>query len=603
MATKLKKDPARNAYLKSLNKPGSSNYVSKGAEVEGAGGGSRQSNKTVQLPNGTPQAGLSTIPGPYDAATGKLKTGANLDSSLQQMADQNPEAADLAMDKLGYTNSPNADTVGFDAKTGAPLAPGATTTDALGNTFTQGQKFKDAFAAQNATGMQAPVTQGAANPFMPAPENQEDNSIIDMAVQEAMQPITDLYVDYFSPENQRKSLFEMAKPYMKELDNLDEEIIDAKTIIEGTEDDIRNEIEMAGGFGTDSQVQALALGRNKVLLKNYNNLVAMRESKATQMDTMMDWADKDRTYADKQFDKMIDYQTQMVEFRDKFIQNARDQYNKYTPQQLNAMLAGNPRQLAFAEQILGVGEGGIAKLASAPLSEEAQLDLDYKKEQILNMKAQRANIYSDIAARNADNTVMVDQNGKVLLPQKESMKINKEIANTDAFKAITKGKDSLQFLNEFESLFKETGATSAVWSPRENSKLKTKYNTAILNLKEFFNLGVLNGPDEAILRGVLPDPTNRSATLNVASLGIYNPATATRSGIENMKKMIESSLDERYKSLTSQYGDYSAQSVGAVRDLNRIYVDQKSKVNPEVQKLIQENPDLTEDDIIMILSE
>lgn len=411
--------------------------------------------------------------------------------------------------------------------------------------------------------------------------------------------------EYFNPDQQKTSLMDTYNKLYKKsgLDQLDEEIIDAKTVIEGTEDDIRNEIEQAGGFGTDSQVQALALSRNKVLLKNYNNLVALRESKAEHLGTMMSLAEKDRAYADSQFDRMLNFDMQMLNYRDKFIQNARDQYNKYTPQQLTAMLAGNPRQLAFAEQILGVGHGGIAKLANAPLSEAEQLDIDYRKEQILNMKAQRADIYSGIAARNADNTVMVDQNGKVLLPQKEAMKINKEVSNTDAYKAITKGKDSLQFLNEFESLFNKTGATSAVFSPRQNSQLKTKYNTAILNLKEFFNLGVLNGPDEAILRGVLPDPTNRSAFLTGISGGIYKPSAATRSGIDNMKKMIESSLDERYKSLTSQYGDYSGQSVGSLRDLNRIYVDQKSKINPEIQQLMQDHPELTEDDIISIISQ
>lgn len=556
-----------------------------------------------------------------DSGTYNIASSANADDFISSLAGGKPQVAETPPETPGLTPPTSQIPVQTPMNPGAtPQVPFDQALKNLGPNASSQQKgalaqtYQNKYqqAHQQLAGTPMPNEVGAAKGLATSTMNQisplqEDTSAVDMMLSENkdFQALGKMFNDYYSPNNQKSSLMDSYKKLYKQsgLDELDEEIIDAKTIIEGTEDDIRNEVQMAGGFGTDSQVQALALSRNKSLLKNYNNLVAMREMKQNNLDTMVDLTEKDRVYADQKFDRMVNFGMQIVNYRDKFIQNARDQYNKYTPQQLQSMLAGNPNQLRYAEEILGVGKGGIEKLANAPLSEEAQLDLDYKKEQILNMKAQRANIYSDIAARNADNTVMVDQNGKVLLPQKEGMKINKEIANTDAFKAITKGKDSLQFLNEFESLFKETGATSAVWSPRQNSKLKTKYNTAILNLKEFFNLGVLNGPDEAILRGVLPDPTNRSATLNVLSAGIYNPATATKSGIDNMKKMIESSLDERYKSLTSQYGDYSGQSVGAVRDLNRIYVDQKSKVNPEVQKLIQENPDLTEDDIIMILSE
>ena len=193
-----------------------------------------------------------------------------------------------------------------------------------------------------------------------------------------VQDLTTKYAEYFDPENQKTSLMDSYNKLYQQsgLEQLDEEIIDAKSIIEGTEDDIRNEIEMAGGFGSDSQVQALALSRNKVLLKNYNNLVAMREMKQNNLDTMLDIADKDRTYADNQIDRMFNYETQMNSLREKFIQNARDQYNKYTPQQLQALFAGNPRQLAFAEQIMGLPPNGLKLLAETPGVETQVVKLD-----------------------------------------------------------------------------------------------------------------------------------------------------------------------------------------------------------------------------------
>lgn len=224
--------------------------------------------------------------------------------------------------------------------------------------------------------------QGAMTPAEP------DMSPVDQQLAEdpGWNTLTETYKDYFNPDNQKASLMDTYKKEFRKLglDELDEDIIDAQTIIDGTEDDIRNEVEQAGGFATDSQVQALSLSRNKVLLKNYNQLVALRESKQNQLDMMMNFAEKDRAYADGQFDRMTNYQMQMLNYRDKFIQNTRDQYNKEIDrngyQGLYATLQSNPRQLAMAEQILGMGAGGIEKAASAPLSESDQLDLDIKRE-------------------------------------------------------------------------------------------------------------------------------------------------------------------------------------------------------------------------------
>lgn len=223
------------------------------------------------------------------------------------------------------------------------------------------------------------------------------------------------------------------------------------------------------------------------------------------------------------------------------------------------------------------------------------LDYQIKREQLNKVKAETAKLERE------GKPVVVDTSGKLVLPADEAQKVNKEIASNDAFKAMTKAKDSLQFLTDFEKTFKDVGATSAVFSPRSNAKLKTQYNSTILNLKEFFNLGVLNGPDENILRGIIPDPTDRSAVLPIASFGIYKPSAGTKSGIESMKKQIEQTLDERYKSLSTQYSAYSPQGVSALKDVQRTYIEQKAKLNPEVAKLISENPGLTEEDIISIM--
>jgi len=302
----------------------------------------------------------------------------------------NPEATTKAIPQATPTEQ---DIVNFDAKTRQPLAPGQSTTDALGNTSTQGNKFKEAHAQLK--GMEAPADAGQGKMLAGQALNQvappePDMSVVDDFIMQdkGTQELATKYKEYFDPENQKSSLLDTYNKLYKKsgIQQLDEEIIDAQTIIDGTEDDIRNEVEQAGGFATDSQVQALALSRNKILLKNYNNLVALRESKSQHLDTMLNFAEKDRAYADQQIDRMFNYDMQMNSLREKFIQNSRDQYNRYEPAQLQAMLANNPRQLAFAEDIMGLGRGGLAKLASVKTTAQKLDEAQLYGQQLQNQK-------------------------------------------------------------------------------------------------------------------------------------------------------------------------------------------------------------------------
>lgn len=213
-------------------------------------------------------------------------------------------------------------------------------------------------------------------------------------------------------------------------------------------------------------------------------------------------------------------------------------------------------------------------------------------------KAQLANIYSQIAERGKDGTVLVDPNAKVILKPADATKINKEIANTDQFKAINTAKLSLDALIAFEKAFDKYGLEGFPGGGK--AELRTKYNTATLNLKEFFNLGVLNGPDLEIIKGILPDPTLNVLTAPFSTAG--GRGSAVRAGIEATKKNIETSLDERFRSLTTQYGDISPESVGAIKDLNRTYITQKASLNPSVAKLVKENPSLSPEEIISVIS-
>mgnify|MGYP001611371708 FL=1 len=206
------------------------------------------------------------------------------------------------------------------------------------------------------------------------------------------------------------------------------------------------------------------------------------------------------------------------------------------------------------------------------------------------MENSQEKLKKDLA--NAPGAIL-DNNEKILLPSEDARKINNEIVKNDAYKVIRKGHDSLQFLLDFEKAFDESGLET--FPGESKAKLKTTYQTTLLNLKEFFNLGVLNGPDLSVLQGIIPDP----------STGFFKKfrgrASAVEEGIKNMKVNIEKTLDERFESLKTQYGNYSTDSVGSLADLYRLYVDQKILLNPKIKLLVEENPTLTDEEIVEII--
>lgn len=466
------------------------------------------------------------------------------------------------------------------------------------------QKYTKAVSDIRGTGVAAPNNMGSASAGMAAalgtqPNTQQAPDIIG-GLQETdsnFDSIFTSYDDYFSPVKQKQTLVQEYQAMSKALglDSINAELINDKRIIEGTEDDIRSEVTAAGGFATDSQVQAMANARNKSLIKNYNTLLDTKNSLTTQLSTMMQLSVQDRQMAEAEFDRKLNFGFKVAEFKQKATDNARAGMKWAIENGGGAEILKSPYETQLTERTLGMPKGSLAGIV-AKRAQESNLDARYKNAQI-------DKIYSDIGATSADNQVIVDQGGKVLLKAEDGRKLSKELVNSDSFKAINKAQDSLQFLNNFEESFSKFGATSAVFDPTKNSKMKAEYNAAILNLKEFFNLGVLNGPDEAILRGVLPDPTNRSNALRVASFGIYNPAKATENGIKSMKEMIETTLDDRFKTTMASYGDYSTQSVGAVGDTMRKYVDAKSSLNPEIKKMLAENPELSYEEVIEIISQ
>ena len=197
-----------------------------------------------------------------------------------------------------------------------------------------------------------------------------------------------------NPQEQTTSLMADYKKLYKQsgLGDINQELIDADTVINGTEQDIRREITAAGGFGTESQVQAMSLSRNKGLLKRYNQLVQMQTNAQNQLNTMIGLDSQDKQIAQQRLQSNISNMFQLANFQQQAQNNVKEAFNSIVAKVgyagAYAAYASNPSQLKYIESIMGLGNGGLSSLASQP-------DLDRQIKQ-----AQLSNLYSEINARN-----------------------------------------------------------------------------------------------------------------------------------------------------------------------------------------------------------
>ena len=209
-----------------------------------------------------------------------------------------------------------------------------------------------------------------------------------MEVDSTFDSILTNFDKYFEPPAQKKTLLQEYESMSKALgiSGLNAEILDAKRIIEGVDDDIRAEITASGtGTATESQVAALGAARSKSLLKNYQFLLDSRDNAMTQLSTMMNLTMEDRKAAENEFDRKLGFASKVAEFQQRATDNSRNQLNKLVDNigygGLLAATNGSVYEQSIIEKTLGLGAGGLAKAASyvPPMSEMDKLDLEGKK--------------------------------------------------------------------------------------------------------------------------------------------------------------------------------------------------------------------------------
>lgn len=242
---------------------------------------------------------------------------------------------------------------------------------------------RKAFQEAVASGAPAPQEGGAARTQMgamagaPAPDFAKVDAV--MSEDQGLNELLETRKELLAAESQRTSLTEEYSKLSKKLgiNELNTELMDMKRVIEGTEDDIRNEVTKAGGFATESQVMAMSYARNKVLVKNYNTLLETKQAAQEQLNTMMSLAVQDRQAAQQSLQTRLQLDAQISEYKYRMQQNAVQAYERVASRMgydgLQQMAGNDPYYTSLIEKTMGLGQGGLAKLAQADAAKKAQI--------------------------------------------------------------------------------------------------------------------------------------------------------------------------------------------------------------------------------------
>lgn len=266
----------------------------------------------------------------------------------------------------------------------------------------KGEKLSyDQYIAQGGKADFSNVQAGNAPVYKPTPIQGIEAQL---AQDPGYQQLLNDYSEYNNAINQTKSLADTYNQIASSsgLDSINTQLLNTKKVIEGTEEDIRNEIKAVNGFASDSQVLALASARNKTLIKNYNALVDQQTNIQNKVNTMVNLASQDRTYALQVAFQKLQIDEQLLNYRQKFIQNAQEAYKNTISaigyDGLYALVDGDPKSISLIEKTLGLPSGGLNQAATTAnkqrlvAQEKQQLELQQTKTSIEKTKAEIAQL-------------------------------------------------------------------------------------------------------------------------------------------------------------------------------------------------------------------
>lgn len=319
--------------------------------------------------------------------------------------------------------------------------PNGAKVDAQGNIITAAptsqqqiaQKYQSGLQTAQTSGRTPPTSQGDANSKIQdmtgqtttdmqnqqAISNQNKSILTTLQNDPGYQQLMKDQQDYLSSQNQKQTLTQQYTDLSKQLGlpALNSELINDKAIIDGTENDIRNEVTKAGGFATESQVQALATARNKVLVQNYNNLLQTRDNAQSQLTNMIGLAKEDQSQATSLAQEKMNFDQQIIGYQQKFIQNAQASLQNMQATEgwdgiyKAAIASGDPSAIARINQTMGPGFDLVSVAQAAAqqrlfTQQQQQTAQAQAQATLANTKATTANTQATTAKTQAETQAL-----------------------------------------------------------------------------------------------------------------------------------------------------------------------------------------------------
>jgi hypothetical protein len=294
---------------------------------------------------------------------------------------------------------------------------------------------------------------------------------------------------------------------------------------------------------------------------------------------------------------------QKLELQQKQIADQKEQANGIRSMAIEAAKNQAPQEVVQAVANSKNFAEAFASVRGYLTDPNSILQSEHLRQQILTQKTNRANSNLDALIKRAQAGdpkaaaslgLDTQDTSKVRLSVREAIGVQKDISNDDNLKAINKASDTWRAISEYEKQVDTNGATSWL-SPIQYGKSGTVHKTALLNSKEYFNLGVLNGPDLGILEEILP--SNQTVT-PVAPF----KAITVKNGIQNLKTQFNDKLDTDYLSVSSRYSNYDKNQLPQLRDVDAKYIQMKSQMDPKVDAFVKANPDMLTEDVIKVIN-
>lgn len=182
---------------------------------------------------------------------------------------------------------------------------------------------------------------------------------------------------------------------------LQSQLLNYQTMMNGTTDDIRAEITAAGGFATESQVGAIAATRNNVLMKQATQLEGQLSNQQQYVSNIMQYAQADQTQVNTQVNEQTGLLETMATLQQSMNSNAVSNYQKTL-----TTLGGDygafastvpPSMQPYVENLMGLAPGTLSNPQELQILTNSSLKLMQ-----LQISAQRAAVYGYNAGYSVD---------------------------------------------------------------------------------------------------------------------------------------------------------------------------------------------------------